>query len=288
MVNRFSRRSGFTLIELLVVIAIIAVLIALLLPAVQQAREAARRSDCKNRVKQIGIAMHNHHDTLRYLPDGGHNWWGGRSKKDGKPEVAPRQVWGLFYQMLPYMEQTALFQHSNDNYVRSKLLPQFFCPSRRPAQLIRNRSYNDYAGNGGLSGGGGLSGWGDGKRGGVIVRGLATPVISFNKITDGTSSTIAVGEKWSAQSEYLIPTCSDNEGWSSGYDWDIIRWGNNPPRKDVKSNNSCKREFGSVHAGGAIFVFCDGSVRMISYQVNQTAFQRVSQRDDAENIDFLD
>jgi prepilin-type N-terminal cleavage/methylation domain-containing protein len=87
------RRRGFTLIELLVVIAIIAVLIALLLPAVQQAREAARRSQCKNNMKQLGLAMHNYHDTLTVFPMG--------VLTDDRPN------WRVF--LLPYLDQAPLY-----------------------------------------------------------------------------------------------------------------------------------------------------------------------------------
>jgi prepilin-type N-terminal cleavage/methylation domain-containing protein/prepilin-type processing-associated H-X9-DG protein len=96
---RQRRRSAFTLIELLVVIAIIAVLIALLLPAVQQAREAARRSQCKNNLKQIGLALHNYHDTCGTLPMGMCGW----------PGTADGSLWGWGTFILPYLDQAPLY-----------------------------------------------------------------------------------------------------------------------------------------------------------------------------------
>ncbi|WP_437192841.1 DUF1559 domain-containing protein [Planctomicrobium sp. SH527] len=97
--QRRRRTNGFTLIELLVVIAIIAILIALLLPAVQQAREAARRSQCKNNMKQLGLAFHNYLDTMSVFPMGGS--WAGRPN------------WRVF--ILPYIEQSALYNSLNIN-----------------------------------------------------------------------------------------------------------------------------------------------------------------------------
>jgi len=125
------RRRGFTLIELLVVIAIIAILVALLLPAVQQAREAARRSSCKNNLKQIGLALHNYHETHNTLPMGNSSFSG----------------WGLSWMpaLLPYVEESALFDSfdfdtlgTNYGYIEQcdnlgeagkKLIPTFLCPS---------------------------------------------------------------------------------------------------------------------------------------------------------------
>lgn len=123
-----KRRNGFTLVELLVVIAIIGVLMALLLPAVQAAREAARATQCKNNVRQIGLALHNHHDTHERLPPG----WSG-----DQPEGTPG--WGWMVSILPQMEQGPL--HDNvlkrnlpiadpaNQQAREHIVPLFLCAS---------------------------------------------------------------------------------------------------------------------------------------------------------------
>ncbi len=141
------RKRGFTLVELLVVIAIIGILIALLLPAVQAAREAARRTQCTNNLKQIGLAVHNHHDVYKCFPTGGRHWewW---SYKDGKPDVHIFQFGSWMLQILPFMEQGTLWQGSgaldeNGNGIveqwekfvslRAAAIPVFHCPTRRQA-----------------------------------------------------------------------------------------------------------------------------------------------------------
>ena len=129
---RRYRKSGFTLIELLVVIAIIAILIALLLPAVQQAREAARRTECKNKLKQLGLALHNYHDTHGTFPgnevgciirSGSRNCWEG---------------WSGLAMILPYIDQAPLYNNANFNTywltgsntaVSRTFIPAFICPS---------------------------------------------------------------------------------------------------------------------------------------------------------------
>src|SRR5271166_4799775 len=151
-----SRRAGFTLIELLVVIAIIAILIALLIPAVQKVREAAAIAQCKNQLKQIGLAFHTHHDTLKAFPSGGKDWSQDqyRTLVDGVPADYNDQTWGWMYQILPYIEQHALWADKSDILIAGTPIPTYICPSfRGPIRWpyyydpSHYRAMNDYTAN---------------------------------------------------------------------------------------------------------------------------------------------
>ncbi len=213
--RRLSRRPGFTLIELLVVIAIIAVLIALLLPAVQAAREAARRAQCVNNMKQIGIAMHNYHDVTQRLPWGAGPWgW---------------NDWSTHVMMLPYMEQTNLFNALNftngcadgncgniNTTAVYRQIATFLCPSD-PDRLSSLQGHNNYMGNAG-SAPNSFYGWNQQSNGafgqfagvfcfvGVACDSPPAPPcgsangqqpfsIGFRDITDGLSQTAAFSER---------------------------------------------------------------------------------------------
>ena len=141
-----SRRPGFTLVELLVVIAIIGILIALLLPAVQAAREAARRAQCTNNLKQMGLAFHNYHDTFKHFPYAGNGIDPARTYVDGQGILVTtptgsigtgrQQVWGWAYQILPFMELESLWEDTNDNKVKATVVPGYFCPTRSRTNKI--------------------------------------------------------------------------------------------------------------------------------------------------------
>jgi len=289
--NKIGQR-GFTLVELLVVIAIIGILIAMLLPAVQAVRESARRTTCNNHLHQMSVAVHNYESSLGYFPDGGKNWWTNRSKQGSKPKMAPDQNWGWMYQILPYMEQGNLYYEQKDAVVRRTPIPGYFCPTRRPPTVVGNiRALNDYAGNGGLiHDGGGLHNWGDGRNGGVVVRGGYGPKVGFNLVSDGSSNTILAGEKSLHPDNYFISSRCDNEGYTSGWDWDVIRWGDRLPVSDrlqpmpapspQPPGKNGEPRFGSAHGVGVNFAFVDGSVHFITHDVDLTVFQNACRRDD--------
>ncbi|MCA8986554.1 MAG: DUF1559 domain-containing protein [Planctomycetaceae bacterium] len=237
------RRRGFTLIELLVVIAIIAILVALLLPAVQQAREAARRSSCKNNLKQLGLAIHNYHDVFSTMPYGG--------------RFSPENWGSSFYlSLLPYVEEAAAFDQVNFNnwpgwatnfpVYNGLIVETYKCPSS-PLPKWRERDnvkllIPDYVGIAGATVGanpadansdGVLDGTNITIPGRVGTAGTRASVVynpgfspakiqsngplsylsstSFNHITDGTSNTMLIGEQsdWGANQTDI----------RSGYDW---------------------------------------------------------------------
>ncbi len=291
-----SSPRGFTLIELLVVIAIIAILIALLLPAVQQAREAARRTQCKNNLKQLAIAFHNHHDTNGFLPSGGHHWSNAPDyNSNGSPEVAPRQRAGWGFQVLPYIEQGNLWEGSgmanNDDRQRQAIstpIAGLHCPSRRSAAAHPStgswygpsgnyeHAQTDYAGCVGSD------------ANGVIIRtnnDQTGRVLAFRDISDGTSNTFAVGEKRLNINLLGQYQGDDNEGYTSGWDHDVIRRSNREPRPDPRTGSGDLR-FGSSHPGGLHAMFTDGAVHFISYTVDNNTFRDLGYRNDGNVIEF--
>ncbi|WP_417735596.1 DUF1559 domain-containing protein [Rosistilla oblonga] len=272
-----NKLRGFTLVELLVVIAIIGILVGLLLPAVQAAREAARRMQCSNNLKQIGLASHNFHDTFGYLPTGGSD---GPFKTCCNSTV--REGWSWLYQLTPFIEQNNVHELPTDSDVYSSLITSYVCPSRRPAQLWNGSFRADYAGNGGIT----TQTWQ-----GPFVRQwktlpLPSSTTNFNPdqtrrlddIKDGTSNTLLVAEKqvhWST----FGTAGGDNEVWANaGWDQDIVRYGNFLPEPDNDHPDSTQsthwsNRFGGSHPGGVQGVRADGSVVMIPYTVDAVNFQ---------------
>jgi prepilin-type N-terminal cleavage/methylation domain-containing protein/prepilin-type processing-associated H-X9-DG protein len=203
---RNGLRRAFTLIELLVVIAIIAILIALLLPAVQQAREAARRTQCRSQLKQLGLAVHNYESSMTCFPPG----------QVRMPfATAPRvRGWGLFVQLLPYMDQAPLYNRwdfadplvNETNGHTAIILPVLLCPSATPAQnpYTKNNgtkyALTSYGGNGGTQSHPPSAISGDG-----LFAGSGPPIITpptlqhglvrIRDVIDGTSNTLLMGER---------------------------------------------------------------------------------------------
>jgi prepilin-type N-terminal cleavage/methylation domain-containing protein/prepilin-type processing-associated H-X9-DG protein len=260
------RRAGFTLVELLVVIAIIGILIALLLPAVQAAREAARRAQCTNNLKQIGLALHNYHDTYNCFPMG---WMIDRD------HGTPFSGWGWGVYLMPFLEQGALFDQMDPNrnclydVANNNLNPPidrvilrteidgYRCPSDDTKSPNPDRDLNcagDYhvatsnyvCSKGFFS----PSAWTSRNNNGVLY---GISAVKFRDIKDGTSQTIAVGERCGAHNAAHWPGPG---GLGSG-----PAVAAEVSRKLNGTNNHC---FSSYHPGGANFLFCDGSVTFIS------------------------
>lgn len=296
---RLQRRPGFTLIELLVVIAIIAILIGLLLPAVQKVREAANRMRCANNLKQIGLAFHNHLDTYSYFPHTGTTWGSARGTTNGFDN------WTWTWQILPYLEQTALTDPALPNTtIAGTYLAVYQCPSRRqgikwvyPNQINAGTQVLlpanstvaglDYAANLGPT----SCALQTNCNFGFVQR---FTKIRVAHITDGLSNTMAVAEKYVKATMYTGLDTSDSTGWLNGASHEVLRTGQNQPKRDNPNDTtvgggSNTAFFGSAHPGGFNCVVGDGSVRLVRYEVNlANVFRLFLQRDDGRAFSLDD
>jgi prepilin-type N-terminal cleavage/methylation domain-containing protein len=307
-------RFGFTLVELLVVIAIIGILVSLLLPAVQAARESARRTQCMNNLKQIGLAFIMHHDTQKVFPNGGSPYVYGlrRVMVNDAPADYKTQNWTWSYQLLPYMEAQNAWQYVDkaaadlgDKQVASTLIPGYFCPSRRSPIALMGGSWNfnpypramiDYAGNAGTSnnGGDGSGIYGGGLDGVVVLMKYGARVMS--ELKDGTSTTMLVGEKRMNRQTCTSETGpDDNEGYVGGFQDDVVRWGAHPPEADYSRPTLTGAQihpyvwqFGSAHHSTMQAVFADGSVQRVRYSIDPDVFKKICNRADGTPVSSSD
>ena len=287
-------RRGFTLVELLVVIAIIGVLVSLLLPAVQASREASRRTQCQNQLKQISLAFHQHHDTLQFFPTGGWDWMTPPTFVNGTPATGRAQQAGWGYQILPFVEQTAVWNGGGGTTDTDKALfaiaaptKLFFCPSRRPPQTV-TYSYPGY-----LNGVEAKHALCDYAASSLDASGVVRQYDPrrMAEITDGTSHTLLVGDKRLNRAKLGQPQADDNEGYTCGWNEDTVRLTSQRPQIDFIGDPSLfgGKAFGSSHPSAFCIALADGSVRTLAYTVELGAFKSLGDVDDGlvVNVDGL-
>jgi prepilin-type N-terminal cleavage/methylation domain-containing protein len=273
--------SGFTLIEVLVAISIIGVLVSLLTPAVQQAREAARRTECTNHLKQIGLAFQNHHTQFRFFPSGGWNWNTPPSYVGGRPQIGADQRAGWGFQILPFIEGHDAWQ-AGAEVVIGETREVYFCPSRRsPQTVVDTDSYDppvtgdsvlralcDYAASN--------------RDGSGVVRRFVPH--KFRDIVDGTANTFLVGEKRLNLTLLGTGADDDNEGYTAGWNSDTMRSTEKPPLPDLTGLGDGDDRFGSSHPGLFLAVLADGSTRSIAYEIDTVVFRHLGDIDDGQTI----
>jgi prepilin-type N-terminal cleavage/methylation domain-containing protein/prepilin-type processing-associated H-X9-DG protein len=308
-----QHRDGFTLVELLVVIAIIGILVALLLPAIQAAWEAARRKECANNLKQIGLASLLLLDTYKTFPSAGIGPWPDISMSGNAAKAPDEQEIGWGYQILPYIEQQGVYDLKEagsamgarqvERYIGSKPVSYYFCPSRRSPKDQEGRYLIEYASS--IPTNKNLDeipvfkereywcGTSDPFERNQGGRYLCTALGIINRtprygtatrmaqITDGASNTMMYSEKWLNSDRYDSGDWHDDRGWTDGYDPDVVRSTALLPRADSPTDIGYSPfAFGGAHPGGMNACFGDGSVHYIPYDVDPIVLNRWGNRQD--------
>lgn len=287
ILSQARRRAAFTLVELLVVIAIIGILVGLLMPAVQAARESARRMQCTNNLKQLGLAIHNYASTNNdCFPIGSHL----------------NRRHGVFTWMLPYLEQQNLYdtmdlKQPGDNATLARYTPVsvYFCPSCTYQKVYKSAKYDyqegaltTYQGVGGAIVNRGetylASGHGKVPNNGIFGMDL---IRKKAQIRDGLSNTFAFGEfvhrDISTNANYAIPPgnvrpwISGENGAKASYAFKVVEFALNAPLDRNESSVPFNHlPMGSFHPGGANFCFGDGSVHFLGNSINFSLYESLA------------
>ena len=319
-------KTGFTLVELLVVIAIIGVLVALLLPAVQAAREAARRSQCSNNLKQVGLSILNYESAIGHFPVG---------STTERPSIGGPYISTWSVDILPYMEQLGIYElwdpdeafvHANNQQLRETFVDTYLCPSDQGIEELSTPesgpgsrtmlwapgSYRAMSGHSlGLNG----DHYWDNPlsqldaharsmplewRGAMHTRALETrrsrsnDFVDHGQITDGTSHTSLVGEYHTLthprrRTYWAYAYTSYNQSSAFPESRTLIADYDRCVQIGGGGAHTCKRAWGSLHAGGFIqFVFCDGSVQSMDPSIDVDIFVALAtiQNQDIESTNF--
>jgi prepilin-type N-terminal cleavage/methylation domain-containing protein/prepilin-type processing-associated H-X9-DG protein len=316
------RRLAFTLVELLVVIAIIGVLVALLLPAVQAARESARRMQCANNLKQIGLALVSYHDTYKWFP-GGAQFHGGATTAPNAQPINHRG--SIHIRLLPYMEQQALYNlfdfntgtdgqqmPGNGLWLKGVQLPMYICPSDNhrltgtfPNQTMASNYYPNMGPNAQITNNPSCAcplfdtfrafsrtGTTDSNPPGPFTRLGWNYQSKMSDCIDGLSNTIYIGE--------VRAQCSGHvrAGWSHSNKWGAftqipINWDSCRTMAEAQAegktlcfadcNWNAEVAFKSLHPGGAQFVFGDGSVQFLSQNIDMKLYNNLGDKADKKS-----
>lgn len=307
-----DQQRGLGCGQLFACVAICCAVVVMVLPSLQAARESSRRMTCQNHLKQMSHGIDVHESVTQFFPHGGERSSCLDSDVDGPRRVAPPDELGWAYQILPYLEEKAVWE--NADAMSGSLIAIYACPTRRGPTLLPSRDGDgrrgslDYAGSAGTDDGSmafdsrrlppcsDCPAWGmpgNGRDAAIIRRSdgsddRSSPV-SSSTIPDGLSETLLLGEKCLNRALLSANQAGDCAGWADGWGWDIVRWCHVQPQPDFRNPSPStahadylieRSAFGSSHPGSFHAAFCDGTVRPIAYEIDARVFQRLGSRDD--------